>query len=77
MVNVIGRPNQNEGLRDKGYWPVGHADPDNPVVGAATPRSLWYTPAKVRAMRAMGMKDEEIDAEFREWAKRFRGNEDG
>ena len=47
------------------------ADINDPAASMGTTRSTFYAAPRIAARKALGMTDEDIEAEFQEWAKRF------
>lgn len=70
-TNVLARPNA-KGDKSYDYWPVSRmADPLDPSVSAANPKSIFYHPERIKAMKTLGMTDAEIDERYAEWSKQF------
>jgi hypothetical protein len=69
LVNVLGRPDMHKGDVQKGYWPVGRGDPDNPVVGGSmSPKSMWYSTTG-KNLKILGFSDGEIEERYKDWRK--------
>lgn len=72
MQNVLARPDFHRGDVARGYWPMPRmADINDPAASMGTTRSTFYAAPRIAARKALGMTDEDIEAEFQEWAKRF------
>jgi len=70
MTNVIARPDFHAGSSMKDYWPVPRlADPRDPVVGALDHKGVFFHPDRIKAMKALGFSDAEIEERFASYAQ--------
>lgn len=71
MMNVLCRPN-TFGEHDKSgrYWPIARMeDPNDPVVGALDHRGVFFHPDRIKAMKALGFTDAEIEERYESYAR--------
>lgn len=74
MVNVVCRPDRNAERPERGYYPVPRSGPKG-VDQAISFRELFFLPERVRAMRALGMTDGEMEEAYQKWFGGYVGPE--
>lgn len=72
LLNVLSRPDFHANQPERGYWPVPRSDPDDKGgVKQIGLRGSWFHPKRIKAMKTLGMTDEEIEAGFQAWRATF------
>lgn len=70
LQNSYLRPSQLGPERE--YWPVPRSAKAKDTRDI-TLRELFFHPARVEALRAAGVTDEELEKRYREWARSYSG----
>lgn len=69
--NVYFRPNANADRPDRGYWPKARHKEGDQAERGTNWREIFYGPDgnRLKAMRTVGMSEEEIEAKFQNFMK--------
>lgn len=72
MNNALGRPDFHKGDAARGYWPMPRTDPNDPVVSGNTGmRGVYFNPARVKALKLLGVTQAEMEQGYQEWISQF------